>query len=171
MPITIRFAKSADAALIASLSRQTFLETFAEDNTAANMNKFMNEQFTVTALMNEVIDNDGIFFLALEGNEALGYIRLRESKQPDTLSDIAAIEIARIYVLQVAIGKGVGKALMLEAIKLAKAKAKQMIWLGVWEHNQRAINFYTKFGFKKFAEQPFILGDDVQTDWLMQKEL
>ncbi len=81
------------------------------------------------------------------------------------------MEIARLYVSKDAIGNGVGKLLMQESISIAKQRGKSLIWLGVWEHNKRAIDFYTKWGFEKFATHFFKLGDDNQTDWLMKKSL
>jgi ribosomal protein S18 acetylase RimI-like enzyme len=46
---------------------------------------------------------------------------------------------------------------------------KTLVWLGVWEFNPRAIKFYTRYGFKKVGVHPFVLGNDVQNDWLMAK--
>ena len=53
--IIIRFATENDAELVADLSRQTFLESFASQNTKENMDKFMNEQFTRQKLIDEVM--------------------------------------------------------------------------------------------------------------------
>ena len=69
------------------------------------------------------------------------------------------------------IGKGVGSALMNKCIDIAREKDYHTVWLGVWEHNHRAIEFYTRWGFEKFAEHDFILGNDVQKDWLMKKDI
>jgi GNAT superfamily N-acetyltransferase len=77
----------------------------------------------------------------------------------------------RIYAEQSAIGKGVGAALMQYSIDLGREKGMKWIWLGVWEHNHRAIAFYTKWGFEKFGDHPFVLGADVQTDWWMRRKL
>ena len=52
--IIIRLANENDAELVADLSRQTFYESFAGDNTKENMDKFMNEQFTKEKLIDEV---------------------------------------------------------------------------------------------------------------------
>jgi ribosomal protein S18 acetylase RimI-like enzyme len=81
------------------------------------------------------------------------------------------MEVARLYAMKHLIGKGAGKVLMQSGIEIAKEKNKEMIWLGVWEKNQRAIDFYTKWGFEKFDEADFLLGNDVQKDWLMRKHL
>ena len=43
------------------------------------------------------------------------------------------------------------------------------MYLGVWEHNPRAIAFYRKWSFEKVGQHSFMLGDDEQTDWLMRR--
>ena len=169
--ITIRYATIADAEMIADMSRQTFYETFARQNTDEDINKFMNEQFTKKALMKEVELNDSTFFLAYDGKEPVGYTRMREGDKRPEFAGKTSIEIARIYAVQSSIGKGVGKALMKTCLDVAAEQKKEVIWLGVWEKNNRAIDFYTKFGFNKFAEHEFLLGNDLQTDWLMMKLL
>jgi ribosomal protein S18 acetylase RimI-like enzyme len=167
--ISIRIAGANDAELIADLSRKTFCDSFASYNTRKNMDKFLSEQFTRDALMKEVGAENNIFLLAYKENTAVGYVRLRENNIPPSLGTDRAIEIARIYAVQDSIGTGVGAAMMRKCIDIALEKNYHTIWLGVWEHNQRAIDFYKRWGFEKFAEHDFILGDDVQKDWLMKK--
>lgn len=169
--IIIREASPSDAALIADISRQTFYESFAAQNTKENMEKFMNEQFTREKLMAQLNDDESIFLLAYSGGEAVGYARLAKSETPEELGNADAIELARIYAVTNAIGKGVGKILMQSCISKAKEMNKQILWLGVWELNQRAIDFYTKWGFEKFGSHVFVVGNDPQTDWLMKKVL
>ena len=168
--VSIRYASPADAELIADMSRETFYESFAAHNTKENMDLFMNGQFTREALIQEVEQQDGLFFLAYVHGKPVGYLRMRETNTPLELNNTPAIEIARIYLLQKNTGKGVGKALMEQAIVTAKNRGKQIIWLGVWEHNQKAISFYTKSGFERFGQHIFLLGKDVQIDWLMKKK-
>ena len=169
--ILIRQAGSNDARTIAKLSRQTFYDTFAEYNSKEDMDKFMHEQFSEELLMKEVLDGDGIFYLAEEGPEALGYVRLREGEKYPEFGNHPSIEIARIYVDKNAIGKGLGKLLMDTSIDTARNMGRKIVWLGVWEKNERALQFYSKAGFSKFGEHEFVLGNDVQTDWLMMKWL
>jgi ribosomal protein S18 acetylase RimI-like enzyme len=169
--ITVRNATLKDAGLIADMSRQTFYDSFAEENTKEDMDKFMSEQFTKEALMKEVGAERNIFLLAYEGDEPVGYVRMRENNIPPELGADQAIEVARIYAVQTVIGKGVGSVLMQKCIDIAREKNHHTIWLGVWEHNQRAIDFYIRWGFEKFATHDFILGNDVQKDWLMKKVL
>lgn len=169
--INVRLATDQDAGLIADISRQTFYDTFASYNTVEDMDKFLNEQFTREALIKEVSAKDNIFLLAYDRQEPVGYARLRENNNPPSLGSTNAIELARIYATSNSIGKGVGKVLMEKCIGLAETGKKDFIWLGVWEKNQRAIDFYIKWGFEKFADHDFVLGNDVQKDWLMKRRI
>ena len=169
--ITIRIADVDDAELIAEMSRKTFYDSFAAFNSEENMVKFLNEQFTKEALMKEVETENNIFLLAYDDNIPVGYVRMRENNIPPHLGTNQAIEIARIYAVRNSIGKGVGSALMNKCVDIAREKDYHTVWLGVWEHNHRAIEFYTRWGFEKFAEHDFILGNDIQKDWLMKKDI
>ena len=169
--ITIRVAGKEDAALIADMSRITFYDAFVQDNIKEDMDIFMNQQFTKAALMKEVEEEDGIFLLAYVGNEPCGYARMRLNNKEHIMATENAIEIARIYALSSAIGKGVGSALMKYCIDMANQLNKSNIWLGVWEKNERAIAFYKRWGFEKFSEHRFLLGTDLQTDWLMKRAI
>lgn len=171
MKLSLRRAEKDDAILIADLSRQTFLETFGADNSRENMDKFLGEQFTRGKLLLEVGDPQLQFFLAYFGAEPAGYVKLREGGTPASLGNANALEIARIYAVQKMIGKGVGKLLMQHSLAVASQTGKEVVWLGVWERNQRAIDFYRHWGFEKFDEQDFVLGNDIQRDWLMWRSV
>jgi diamine N-acetyltransferase len=169
--IDVKIADSTDAALIADISRRTFWDSFAGENTPANMEKFMSGEFAREKLMDEVGRPGSIFLLAYQGQVPVGYVKMRESKSPEELSSLRVVEIARLYVEKECKGLGVGKRLMQRCVEIARAQNKQAIWLGVWEHNYPAHAFYQKWGFERFSDHIFILGDDSQTDWLMKKML
>lgn len=171
MSLEVRYATAEDAALIADISRKTFYETFAGQNTKENMDIFLNVQFTRGRLMFEVGTPGKIFLLAEEGNEIAGYAKLNEGRHPSNIGSKNILELARLYVVQSWLGKGVGSVLMKEIIDIAAARGKEMIWLGVWKENSRAIEFYKKWGFEIFDECDFMLGNDLQKDWLMKKKI
>jgi ribosomal protein S18 acetylase RimI-like enzyme len=171
MALVIREATVADAKLIADISHQTFYETFAAYNRKEDMDKFLSQQFTKGRLMMEVGAKGNIFLLAYNDGIIAGYVKIRDERIPLSLGNVNALEIARLYAMSHQIGKGVGTFLMKACIDIAKQKNKEWLWLGVWEKNQRAIDFYTKWGFEKFDETDFLLGDDLQRDWLMKRSV
>jgi ribosomal protein S18 acetylase RimI-like enzyme len=171
MPLTLREANREDAWLIADLSRQTFYDTFAAANRAEDMEKFLREQFTRGRLMLEVGAPGNTFLIAYLDEAVVGYVKLRASRPPAALGSSSALEIARLYAVKEAIGKGVGAALMQASLQRAEAAGMEKVWLGVWEKNERAIAFYERWGFRPFGETDFLLGDDLQRDWLLQRDV
>jgi len=171
MIIDICHSGIVDAELIADLSQKTFFDTFAPYNSKEDMEKFLKEQFNKEALMKEVGDMRNIFFLAYVGKEVVGYLKLREGKSMKEFNGEPSLEIARIYTLHKMIGKGIGSALMKKSIYVARKSNKKLIWLGVWKENKTAIDFYKRWGFEIFGEQEFLLGNDLQKDWLMKREV
>ncbi|MGZ3854507.1 MAG: GNAT family N-acetyltransferase [Flavisolibacter sp.] len=171
MTLVIREAKIEDATLIANISHQTFYDTFSPYNSTQNMDKFLKQQFTKGKLILEVGAKQNIFLLAYDGDTVAGYVKIRDDRLPLSMGKVSALEIARLYAMTNQIGKGVGSKLMQSCLQIAKEKSKEWLWLGVWEKNKRAIDFYTKWGFEKFDETDFLLGDDMQRDWLMKKKV
>ena len=169
--IAIKLADTNDAETIADISRKTFYETFAPYNTDKDMEIFLKEQFTQHSLIAEVGVSFNTFYLAYAEENIVGYFKLREHDNPKELNGLKSLEIARIYATAMMIGKGVGSSMMRHAVEVAVQKQKQVIWLAVWEKNQRAIDFYAKWGFEFFGKQIFVLGTDLQKDWLMKKML
>jgi ribosomal protein S18 acetylase RimI-like enzyme len=58
-----------------------------------------------------------------------------------------------------------------KALQIAQSYSKTYLWLGVWEENTKAIAFYKKNGFVVFDTHIFRLGEEVQTDYLMKKQI
>ena len=75
----------------------------------------------------------------------------------------------RLYAGREFIGKGVGAALMRRCLDEAARLECDVIWLGVWEHNKRAQDFYRRWKFTDAGSHIFQVGSDAQTDLLMQR--
>jgi diamine N-acetyltransferase len=153
------------------ISRQTFRETFSSGNTEENMNKYLDEIFSNANLSIELNDKNAEFYFAKLDGKVIGYLKLNFGESQTELRDDHALEIERIYVLKDFYGKNVGQLLYNKAIQIAREKNKDYVWLGVWEENPRAINFYKKNGFVAFDKHLFQLGNDLQTDIMMKLKL
>ncbi len=159
------------AAHLSSLSAKTFRDAFGQHNKSEDMDKYIAEQLSEAQLAGEIEHADNVFFLAWYHDRLAGYAKLRVNKEPEELKDNKPIEMERIYVLQEYHGQKIGAELMKHCIDFARTKNHGVIWLGVWEQNHKAVNFYKRFGFELFGAHPFLLGEDWQTDVLMKMEL
>ncbi len=169
--IIIQRATAADANTLLTFSRKTFFDFFAHLNDPANMEAYASSAFTIQKIQAELRNPDSYFYFAVLNGQIAGYIKINFHTAQTELQDNKALELERIYVLAEYHGKKIGHQLLNFAIQTAKDNGLQYIWLGVWEHNHKALSFYEKHGFKVFSSHLFTLGTDQQTDLLMKKEL
>lgn len=167
--IEIKVATIDDTQVISDISKQTFYEAFHLQNTKADMDLFLASHFSVTDTERELQDANNTFYVVYNNNSLCGYAKIVNVDNPAELPNCKTLRISRLYVLDAFIGKGIGKLLMNTCLEKAKLLNKTHVWLGVWEQNTSAIEFYKRFGFEQFGTETFVLGTDVQTDWLMQK--
>jgi ribosomal protein S18 acetylase RimI-like enzyme len=160
-----------DIDLLQKIGRETFYETFSTSNTEEHMQNYLAEGFSTDKLKDELNDDNAEFYFAKIENKVIGYLKLNFGTSQTELKDDKALEIERIYVLKEFHGKKVGQLLYDKAIEIAKQKKAGFVWLGVWEENPRAINFYKKNGFVEFDKHIFKLGEDEQTDVMMKLKL
>lgn len=171
MNLQIRKANLEDAEILAKLGWQSFDEAFADhpENHPDDMKIYMDEAFSPETISEDLRDEKTIYLIAETDGEAAGYLKMKFDAREDCVSGVQVLELCRLYALDKFIGKGVGKNLMLEFFKIAEETKRDTVWLGVWEYNFRAQEFYKKFGFEKCGEHVFQLGNDPQTDWVLQK--
>jgi len=169
--ITIQKVKVYEVDTLLAYSKKTFYDFFAHLNEPANMEAYSAVAFTIENMLEQLSNPDSHFYFALLNNEVIGYLKLNFNDAQTEFKDKNAMEIERIYVSGEHHGKRIGKLLLDFAIDTASQKQFEYVWLGVWEHNNKAIGFYEHNGFEVFSNHEFLLGDDRQTDLLMKKKL
>jgi ribosomal protein S18 acetylase RimI-like enzyme len=145
--IEIKRVTQSDIAQLQEVGKQTFLETFSGGNTEENMTQYLAESFAEDKLNDELINPNSEFYFAKGGANIVGYLKVNFGQSQTELQDDKSVEIERIYVLKDFHRRKVGQLLYEKAIEIARQKNVNYVWLGVWEENQRAIDFYKKNGF------------------------
>ena len=169
--LTIHRAGVQNIDILAHLSITTFRDAFGMANTKEDMDKYLAEEMSEEKLSAELNDQSNYFFMVSNHERAVGYAKMRVAEIPEELVGTNPIEIERIYVLQAYHNKKIGAVLMNHCITFAEQGGYDILWLGVWEHNPKAIRFYERLGFELFGAHDFLLGNDMQTDVLMKKKL
>ena len=167
--VQIRVARPADAELLAALGARTFEEAFGADNSPEDMATHLARYFTPATIEEELLNPSNRYLIAEIADSAAGYAKLRWGASRQGVQADRPVELSRIYVAAEWIGQRVGAALIQRCLDEAQASDADVLWLGVWERNERAISFYEKWGFAKVGEHVFVLGSDPQTDWLMAR--
>jgi ribosomal protein S18 acetylase RimI-like enzyme len=169
--IQIKKVALSDLETLRDISRQTFFETFASENTAEDMQAYLDKNLNLPQLTIELTNSNSEFYFAILNNDIIGYLKINRGDAQTELKNSQALEIERIYVSKQFQGKDIGKTLYNTALQRAIEIHAPYIWLGVWEKNLKAIHFYKKNGFVEFDKHVFKLGADEQTDILMKVDL
>lgn len=169
--VQVRRCTGQDAALLAQICAETFRDTFAQDNTAQDMEAFLARSYSPQVLAAELADPQSSYWLASVEGVPAAYLKTnvgRAQTEPvEGRIPQPSLEVQRIYVRLPYKRQGLGARLMRLAADQARERGAASLWLGVWERNLAALAFYERMGFTRFGEHVFQVGADAQTDYLM----
>ncbi|VTS20730.1 GNAT family acetyltransferase [Streptococcus pseudoporcinus] len=169
--LSIDLVKDGEVAILRDLAVQTFTETFGGHNTEQQLQEFFQEAYSTEILAQELKSNENLVYFLRLNSVVIGYLKVNWGKDQTEHELEDSFEIQRIYILNQYQGRGFGNYLFNFALEKAYQSGKAWVWLGVWEKNLKVQSLYSKYGFKKFSEHSFAVGDLVDTDWLMKKSL
>ncbi|WP_339835308.1 GNAT family N-acetyltransferase [uncultured Maribacter sp.] len=160
-----------DLSQLMLISRKTFVEAFENDNDPLDFKNYIDRAFSNDTLAIELQNTESHFYFVYHEQTLVAYFKLNEGNAQTDGKLVDSIELERIYVIASYQGKRLGEEILNQIKHIALQRKKNSLWLGVWEHNQRAIKFYQRNAFKKFGTHPYFIGNDEQTDWLMRFDL
>ena len=167
----IRPATLEDGPILADLGARTFRETFEAICSAEDLTQFLSQAYGEAIQRTKLADPQRpAFLLELEGVPS-GFLQLRLGHREPCVEGARPVELQRIYVLSEAQGGGHGAALMATAVEVARAWGADALWLGVWEHNDKALSFYGRHGFRVAGEHVFQIGRQEDRDLILVKDL
>jgi GNAT superfamily N-acetyltransferase len=167
----IRPAVQDDAATLADLGARTFRETFEAICSPKDLAAFLTEAYGEAIQRAELADPSRPAWVLEIAGIPMGFAQLRLGHREPCVPGARPAELQRIYLLKAAQGDGRGAALMETAIDQARSWGADVLWLGVWEHNAKALAFYARQGFRVAGDHVFQIGQQIDRDLILVKEL
>ncbi|ETP69832.1 hypothetical protein G159_04735 [Planococcus glaciei CHR43] len=169
--MTIKKCTLDDVVELQAVSKETFTETFQEQNSPEHLNAYLERAYNLEQLEREIANPSSYFYFVLYDQQVAGYLKINTGNAQSEEMGEDSLEVERIYVKKDFQKHGLGKQLLNKAMEMALELNKSKIWLGVWEENDNAIAFYQKKGFVQTGAHSFFMGDDEQIDLIMTKSL
>lgn len=157
--------------LLTEVAKRTFVETFSADNTPEDMNDYVSKSFSHSVQSEEINNPLRHIFLVQTSDGPIGYLHLYESATEFYTGSEKQVELVRLYLDKKWHGKGIADGLMQKCLEYCQALSAKILWLGVWERNQRAQAFYRKWGFVECGSHYFQLGNDSQRDLVLIRKI
>ena len=160
----IRNADKTDVHVISTLAHAIWPHTYGSILNEAQL-KYMLDYFYSEDALKKQMDEGHHFLLALSNAETVGFASYVHSNKA------GVYKIPKLYVHPMLHGHGFGKKLLDRIIKDVKPKGATRLTLNV-NRNNRAINFYEKYGFRKTGEEDVAIGEGFfQNDFIMEMDI
>lgn len=169
--ISFKVITEKDVQILREISIKTFTDTFGEQNTKEDLDDFLSEAYSINKLTSEINCQESYFYFGLVNNRIAGYLKLNVGTAQSEEMGLNTLEVERIYVLPEFKGMSLGRKFLEKSFNQARKLKKEKIWLGVWEKNYPALEFYHHFDFVETSSHSFLVGNDLQTDLIMTKEI
>jgi ribosomal protein S18 acetylase RimI-like enzyme len=177
MSYTIRRATPADAATLAVLGAQTFIETFGHLYRPEDLQAFLDESHTEAAYARVLADPAYALWIAEDDaapeqdrvGRAIGYAQAGRCGLPHPDVRPEHGELKRLYVLADAQNGGLGAKLFGEVLSWLERDGPRTVWLSVWSENHGAQRFYARHGFEFVGEYEFVVGAQRDREFLFRR--
>ncbi|MEP6833327.1 MAG: GNAT family N-acetyltransferase [Gemmatimonas sp.] len=176
MNVTFARVRASEASHLSDFARDNFDKTYGPVCRAADVDAYMASELTASQLLRVLTNPTSWVFAAIVDDEWVGYAQVRLAPLPEkTQSEhspalsTTPMELNRFYVSRKFQGTGVAQQMLGIVLAHAELQGSATLWLAVWQENARAIAFYTKWGFATVGESKFLMGEDLQDDYIMER--
>jgi diamine N-acetyltransferase len=168
---TFRYARENDAADLAEIGRETFIETFGHLYPPGDLKRYVDDTYSIDRMKDDLRDPEVEVRMAFSGRRIVAYCKIGPCKLPFDVGPEPALELHRVYVSQTRQGVGVGRILLAWAIERARKRGAKNLFLGVWQGNERAIKLYESRSFERVGTYKFRVGDTLDDEFIMRLRL
>lgn len=148
--------------IIKDLAYSIWPSTYGEILSREQLNYMLDNFYSIENLENQM-DKGQVFKLLFEDSNIVGYLSYEFN-----CIETGLLKIHKIYLLPETQGKGFGKFMIDEVIKIAKENQQKGIFLNVNKYN-KAQFFYNKLGFNISKEEVIDIGNNyIMDDYQME---
>jgi len=168
-PISIRRALLPDAAAVAQVSAATFTETFGHLYPPEDLAEYLGRVCTTEAYSKVIEEPTSAIWIAVEGEQPVGFVFVADCKLPVENLEPMAGEIRQLYLLGSHQNLRLGAKLMDVALTWLAEQRREPLYIGVWSENLGAQRFYERYGFRKVGEYGFPVGTTVDHEFILKR--
>jgi diamine N-acetyltransferase len=168
--ITYRTPDIREAALVAELGRDTFVDSFGHLYSSEDLALFIAQVYQTGIIAAELQDPKLRYLIAEKDGQMIGLCKVGYGVTLDyDPGERHVVELKQLYLHRAAHGSGVGQALMDWAIAQAETDNADEMLLSVYSDNPRAQRFYVRNGFIKISDTYFMVGNHRDPEFLYLK--
>lgn len=194
MNVTFVRVRASEATRLSEFARDNFEKTYKPVCRAEDVDAYVAALLSPSVLLGVLTNPAAWVFAAVVDDAWVGYAQVQLSPLPEGVRSASIstgtspstgaspstaatpstasgtpMELARFYVSPEFHGNGVSQQMLDMVLAHAELQGAPAMWLSVWKENARAIAFYRKRGFETIGEGNFLMGEDLQEDFIMER--
>lgn len=189
MNVTFARVRASEASRLSEFARDNFEKTYKPLCRAEDVDAYAVASLSPSALLGVLTNPAAWVFAAVVDDAWVGYAHVQLSSLPEGVrsastntgasltsqgtspgtTSVTPMELARFYVDRAFHGTDVSRKMLEIVLAHAELQGAPAMWLSVWKQNARAIAFYRKRGFQTIGEGNFLMGEDLQDDFIMER--
>ena len=167
----IRRATPGDAIALATLARDTFVETFGHLYRPEDLAAFLEKSQSVAAYSRLLQDPRVAVWVAEDaGGTLVGFLNAGPCKLPLPEPQPGGGEIRQLYLRSSVQGGGLGTRLLVLGLEWLAAQGHFPLYVGVWSGNSGAQRLYGRFGFEKIGEYDCPVGKHLDREFILRRQ-
>lgn len=165
----VRSALPSDTRKISELAIETYSSAFGRSMSSVDLDAHLTRELSPAAF-NRHLGRDSILLAELRG-DTVGFAQFGPAGQE--AKRWGSVELRRLYVLPASQNRGIGTLLLKEALSHPALRDEPSVVLDVWERNERALQLYTRHGFKRVGMKEFHVesGSETSLDIVMVRRI
>lgn len=167
---TFSIANQSDSRLLSTLFKTVYIETYGIEGVTDEFVEFIEKQFSIKQIEEYIVKDNCNLWVAKYKNNPVGVIQTENIKECP-IGNFSSPEINKLYVLRNFYGQGIGQRLLKKAETAIRNIGNDKIWLWVLESNERAVNFYSKQGYRDIGTAYFQMSKNRYQNLVMLKNL
>ncbi|MFD1315050.1 GNAT family N-acetyltransferase [Namhaeicola litoreus] len=141
------------------IAKISFLEAHGKSAPTKDINSYVSKNFGLNTFIKELKNPENLYYLIYHDQKLAGYSKTIFNRPNENIRDENIAKLERFYLLSEFYGKGIAGELFNFNKSISYQKSQKGIWLAVWIENHRAIQFYTKNGFKRVGSYDFQISE------------
>ena len=167
--VRYRTAELSDAACLALLATQVFLDTYATDGIDLRLAREVQEHLSLEAISVQLANAETTFLIAERASRLVGFVQITRRARHPLVRSSRPVGLDRLFVQRPFLGQGIGKSLLKKAEALACGEGSETLWMTAWSGNARARAFYRCQGYTDLGMTTYVFEDVTYEDRVLAK--
>ena len=155
--LSIRIGSVADAETISALAIQVFLDTYATEGVSPGLAKEAFAEYGQAIFAQRLGQEGRSFYLAERNAALLGFAEVQQDHTESPIPGVGGSQLVRLYVQPQAQRSGIGRTLLQATERCALDARTAGVWLSAWEHNARALAFYSRQHYEDVGHAQYVI--------------